>query len=146
MKEESHNILLGVINTKFKEFKEIHHKEYPDDSSDYSQKEIEYDTTKIHRIKQKEFEQEGYFMIICTQEMYEEIEIEIWKVYKTEKYYHVVEFSQNSNVYFLKQAPKNYNFHIYNYFDYDRDGDLDHELWRNSTEILGIKLPDTFEL
>lgn len=102
------------------------------------------DVNKIHRIMPHEFEQEGYFMILCTQSPYEEIceiDIEIWKVYKTEKYYHVLEFCQPLR---LDRKPT-YKFNIYNYYDYERVQEP-YPLWRNSTEILGYKLPDNFEL
>ncbi len=139
MKEESYKILSQVINNEFKEFKELVRSKEID---------LEYDITKIHRIKPQEFEQEGYFMILCTQAMYDEIDehcIEIWKVYKTEKYYHVLEFDQNIFDY-IKTRCSSYNFNLYNYYDYDRTDDSEEYLWRGSTEILGIKLPDNFEL
>ncbi len=140
MKEESRSILLELVNTVFKEFKENARKIKWDEDFD-----IPYDITKFHRIKEKEFEQEGYYMVTCTQEIYNEIDeshIEIWKVYKTEKYYHVVEFDQ---IMTLARRPT-YNFSIYSYYDYERQYRPEEELWRNSTEILGIKLPDKFEL
>lgn len=101
------------------------------------------DIDKIHEIKAKEFDTEGYFLIICTQTSHEELDtrmIEIWKVYKTAKYYHVLEFDQS-----FASTPNHLIFYLYSYFDYRID-DKEDTLWRLNIPIMCIKLPDEFSL
>lgn len=138
MSKESNNILSGIINTSIREFKALNNEE-----------KTEYDITKIHRIIKNEFEQEGYFMIICTQEIYDNInerDILLWKVYKTEKYYIVIEFDQC----YLSTENRDVrvtDFSIKNYIEYDRYNDSEDYIWNEfDYKILGIRLPDTFKL
>lgn len=131
-----------VIDNQFRNFQKKATVLYSDSDSICSFKttesDIGYDLSEIHRIKPEEFDSEGYFFILCTQAPYweiKEMDIEIWKVYKTEKCYHVLEWCKN----FAR------DYFLYNYYDYDHTS-YESYLWRNSTEILGIKLPDDFEM
>lgn len=136
------SILLNIYNNEFRNFQH---------NQSNRESELRYDLTQIHPINIKEFEDEGYFLIACTQADLDEIDwadFEIWKVYKTDKYYHVLEF-YNTIYGSLNMINKRNDFttsyRLCNYYDYDK---LDYEtqLWRNSTPVIGIKLPDTFKL
>lgn len=124
---------MDILKQKYKEFLE---------GSNRNDGRFE-DKSKFHSICECDFEEEGYFMIICTQAFYPELRIEdmktiveIWKVYKTDKYFHVLEF----------QSPfiHNHNdtFSLYGYYDYNVTSDPNKVLYRGSTEILGLKLDD----
>ena len=136
------SILLSIYNNEFRNFQNNQTK---------SESELEYDLSEIHPINIKEFEDEGYFLIACTQSSLDEIywaEFEIWKIYKTDKYYHVLEFS--NTIWGSFSLPSYINtftskYSLYNYYDYDKLDD-ERQLWRNSTQVIGIKLPDTFKL
>lgn len=58
MNNQSHDIIINIVNNEFKEFQQLSDSE-----------NIPYDLNKIHEIKLKEFEKEGYFFIICAQAM-----------------------------------------------------------------------------
>lgn len=136
------SILLSIYKNEFRNFQNNQSK---------GETPLKYDLSQIHPINIKEFEDEGCFLIACTQGPLDEIcwaDFEIWKVYKTEEYYHVLEFC-NANLFSLPSINKIDNFttkySLYNYFDYNKLDD-EQELWRNSTPVIGIKLPDCFEL
>lgn len=136
------SILLNIYNNEFRNFQH---------NQSNRESELRYDLTQIHPINIKEFVDEGYFLIACTQADLDEIlwaDFEIWKVYKTDKYYHVLEF-YNTIYGSLNMINKRNDFTtrygLYNYYDYDKLDD-ERELWRNSTPVIGIKLPDTFKL
>ncbi len=137
-------ILQSIYNNEFKNFQKKVSTGYSDDG-------LEYDLSEIHPINIKEFEDEGYFLIACTQACLDEInwaDFEIWKVYKTDKYYHVLEFSNNiwdSLNMINKRNRFTTDYGLYNYYDYDKLND-EQQLWRKSTPVIGMKLPQDFNM
>lgn len=145
-------ILQSIYNNEFKNFKnnQSNRKSVSDSDSD-SYRELEYNLSEIHPINIKEFKDEGYFLIACTQACLDEIDwvdFEIWKVYKTDKHYHVLEFSNNKRRSLNMINNRNdftSDYSLYNYYDYDKLDD-EPQLWRKSTPVIGMKLPQDFEL
>lgn len=185
MSSVSDNILLNIFNNEFMEFKrdmETQRKNkddrynYNDDddnddnSSKYDPLILSQDMHKIHSIQTNELCDGAYFLVACTQQPYDEIkwsDFEVWKVYTTEKYHHVVEYSNDKGIikegllHMLKmmsgdipqdipqrdagKPPSIFDYKLYNYFDYQKDYS-DTYLWRCSSEVIGIKLPDEFSI